>query len=83
MTRPRSKQAVSQIRLFVLFVLSVLSVRSISAQERIALGLFSRTGIGPEEAMRNVIRLVRETRKNLPEAAIADVADWSFAWRAQ
>ena len=47
------------------------------------LGLFSRNGIGPDEAMRNVIRLVRETRKNLPEAAIADVADWSFARKAQ
>jgi NitT/TauT family transport system substrate-binding protein len=47
------------------------------------IGLFSRNGIGPDEAMRNVIRLVRETRKNLPEAAIADVADWSFAKKAQ
>ncbi|HWH80464.1 MAG TPA: hypothetical protein VNT76_23950, partial [Candidatus Binatus sp.] len=47
------------------------------------IGLFSHNGIGPDEAMRNVIRLVRETRKNLPEAAITDVADWSFAKKAQ
>jgi NitT/TauT family transport system substrate-binding protein len=45
--------------------------------------LFSRNGIAPDEAMRNVIRLVRETRKNLPEVTIADVADWSFAKKAQ
>jgi hypothetical protein len=47
------------------------------------IGLFSRNGIGPDEAMRNVIRLVRETRKSLPEVGITDVADWSFAKRAQ
>jgi hypothetical protein len=47
------------------------------------IGLFSRTGIGPDEAMRNVIKLVRETRKNAPEVGIADVADWSFARKAQ
>ena len=44
---------------------------------------FSRTGIGPDESMRNVIRLVRETRKTAGEVAIADVADWSFARKAQ
>lgn len=47
------------------------------------IGLFSRTGIGSDEAMRNVIRLVRETRKNAPEVGISDVADWSFARKAQ
>ncbi|MGH7809104.1 MAG: ABC transporter substrate-binding protein [Candidatus Binatia bacterium] len=47
------------------------------------LGLFSRTGIGSDEAMRNVIKLVRETRKNALELGIADVADWSFARKAQ
>ena len=47
------------------------------------IGLFSRTGIGSDEAMRNVIRLVRETRKNAPEVSISDVADWSFARKAQ
>lgn len=47
------------------------------------IGLFSRTGIGPDEAMKNVIQLVRETRKNAPPTTIADVADWSFARKAQ
>ena len=47
------------------------------------LGLFSRTGIGSDEAMRNVIKLVRETRKNAPEVGISDVADWTFARKAQ
>ena len=47
------------------------------------LGLFSRNGIPPEESMRNVIRLVRETRKNAPDVGINDVADWSFARKAQ
>ncbi|HSQ14651.1 MAG TPA: ABC transporter substrate-binding protein, partial [Candidatus Deferrimicrobium sp.] len=47
------------------------------------LGLFSRNGIPSDEAMRNVIRLVRESRKNASEVGIADVADWSFARKAQ
>ena len=45
--------------------------------------LFSRNGIPSDEAMRNVIRLVRESRKNAPDVGIADVADWSFARKAQ
>ncbi len=47
------------------------------------IGLFSRTGIAPDESMRNVIRLVRETRKSSPDVGINDVADWSFARKAQ
>jgi NitT/TauT family transport system substrate-binding protein len=47
------------------------------------LALYSRNGIASDEAMRNVIRLVRETRKNAPDLGIADVADWSFARKAQ
>jgi len=47
------------------------------------LGLLSRNGIASDEAMRNVIQLVRETRKNAPPTGIADVADWSFARKAQ
>jgi NitT/TauT family transport system substrate-binding protein len=45
-------------------------------------GLYSRTGIAPEETMKNVIRLVQETRKSAAPVAISDVADWSFAKRA-
>jgi NitT/TauT family transport system substrate-binding protein len=47
------------------------------------LTLLSRNGIASEEAMRNVIQLVRETRKNAAPTAIGDVADWSFARKAQ
>ena len=56
-------------------------VREAMYMEMIA--LYSRNGIASEDAMRNVIRLVRETRKNTPEVGIADVADWSFARKAQ
>jgi len=45
-------------------------------------GLYSRTGIAPDETMRNVIRLVQESRKSSGNVAITDVADWSFAKRA-
>ena len=46
------------------------------------MGLYSRTGIAPEETMRNVIRLVQETRKSGGAVAVSDVADWSFAKKA-
>ena len=46
------------------------------------LGLYSRTGIASDEIMRNVIRLVQETRKSSAPVAISDVADWSFAKKA-
>lgn len=45
-------------------------------------GLYSRTGIAPDETMKNVIRLVQEARKSGGSVAISDVADWSFARRA-
>jgi len=45
-------------------------------------GIYSRTGIAPEETMKNVIRLVQETRKSASPVAVADVADWSFAKKA-
>jgi NitT/TauT family transport system substrate-binding protein len=45
-------------------------------------GLYSRTGIAPDETMRNVIRLVQESRKSGGTISISDVADWSFAKRA-
>lgn len=73
MTSKPNKRAVSRIRLFVPSALSVLSAQFSLAQERITLGLTTH----------NVIKLVRETRKNAPEVGIADVADWSFARKAQ
>lgn len=45
-------------------------------------GLYSRTGIAPDETMKNVIRLVQQARKSGGSVAISDVADWSFARRA-
>lgn len=43
------------------------------------IGLYSRTGIPSDETMKNVIRLVQETRKSGGSVAVSDVADWSFA----
>jgi len=45
-------------------------------------GLYSRSGIAPDETMRNVIRLVQESRKSAGNISISDIADWSFAKRA-
>ncbi len=45
-------------------------------------GLYSRTGIAPDETMKNVIRLVQESRKSGGNVAVSDVADWSFATKA-
>ncbi len=46
------------------------------------IGLYSRSGIAPDETMRNVIRLVQETRKSGGNIAVSDVVDWSFAKKA-
>jgi NitT/TauT family transport system substrate-binding protein len=46
-------------------------------------GLYSRTGIAPDETMRNVVQLVRDTRKSKDDVPLSDVVDWSFAKRAQ
>ena len=45
-------------------------------------GIYSRTGIAPEETMRNVIQLVQEGRKSKVNVTPSDVADWSFAKKA-
>lgn len=46
------------------------------------IGLYSRTGLASEETMKNAIRLVQETRKSGGTVAVSDVADWSFAKKA-
>ena len=46
-------------------------------------GLYSRNGIASDETMRNVIQLVRETRKSKEEVPLSNVVDWSFARKAQ
>jgi NitT/TauT family transport system substrate-binding protein len=45
-------------------------------------GIYSRTGIASDDIMRNVIQLVQEGRKSKANVAISDVADWSFAKKA-
>jgi len=45
-------------------------------------GLYSRTGIAPDDTMRNVIQLVQEGRKSKANVALSDVADWNFAKKA-
>lgn len=45
-------------------------------------GLYSRSGVGSDETMRNVVRLVQEARKTKGEVQLSDVADWSYAKKA-
>ena len=45
--------------------------------------LYSRTGIAPDETMKNVVQLVRDTRKSKDDVPMSDIVDWSFAKRAQ
>jgi NitT/TauT family transport system substrate-binding protein len=45
-------------------------------------GLYSRNGIASDETMKNVIQLVRETRKSKDDMTLANVVDWSFAKKA-
>ena len=46
-------------------------------------GLFSRDGVASEETMKNVVQLVRDTRKSKDDKTMADIFDWSFAKKAQ
>jgi hypothetical protein len=46
-------------------------------------GLFSRDGVASEETMKNVVQLVRDTRKSKDDKTLADIFDWSFAKKAQ
>ncbi len=46
-------------------------------------GLYSRDGISSEETMKNVVQLVRDTRKSKDDKAMSDIFDWSFAKKAQ
>jgi len=46
-------------------------------------GLFSREGVASDETMKNVIQLVRDTRKSKDDKTLADIVDWSFARKAQ
>ena len=46
-------------------------------------GLFSRDGMASEDTMKNVVQLVRDTRKSKDDKTMADIFDWSFAKKAQ
>jgi NitT/TauT family transport system substrate-binding protein len=45
--------------------------------------LFSRDGIASDETMKNVVQLVRDTRKSKDDKTMSDIFDWSFARKAQ
>jgi phage pi2 protein 07 len=45
--------------------------------------LFSRDGIASDETMKNVVQLVRDTRKSKDDKKMSDIFDWSFARKAQ
>jgi NitT/TauT family transport system substrate-binding protein len=46
-------------------------------------GIYTRNGVASDDTMKNVLQLVRETRKSKDELGIADITDWSFAKKAQ
>jgi NitT/TauT family transport system substrate-binding protein len=46
------------------------------------IGLFSHDGISSEETMKNVVQLVRDTRRSKDDKSMADIFDWSFARKA-
>jgi NitT/TauT family transport system substrate-binding protein len=46
-------------------------------------GLYSRTGIGTDETMKNVVQLVRDTRKSKDNLGLSDIVDWTYAKKAQ
>src|ERR1051325_3724460 len=47
------------------------------------IGLYSHNGIASDETMRNVLQLVRDTRKSKEDIPLSSVVDWSFAKKAQ
>src|SRR5262249_45006655 len=42
-------------------------------------GLYTRNGIASDEMMKNVIQMVRDTRKSKEEIPLSSIVDWSFA----
>ena len=45
--------------------------------------IYTRNGVAADETMKNVVQLVRSTRKSKDELGLADIVDWSFAKKAQ
>jgi hypothetical protein len=46
-------------------------------------GIYTRDGIASDETMKNVIQLVRDTRKSKDDKTLADIVDWTYAKKAQ
>jgi NitT/TauT family transport system substrate-binding protein len=46
-------------------------------------GLYSRNGVATDETMRNVVQLVRETRKSKDNQGLSEIVDWTYAKMAQ
>jgi NitT/TauT family transport system substrate-binding protein len=46
-------------------------------------GLYSRDGVASDDTMKNVVQLVRDTRKSKDDKTLGDIFDWSFAKKAQ
>ena len=46
-------------------------------------GIYTRNGVASDETMKNVIQLVRDTRKSKDDLGLSDIVDWSFAKKAQ
>jgi NitT/TauT family transport system substrate-binding protein len=46
-------------------------------------GLYSRNGVATDETMRNVVQLVRETRKSKDNLGLSEIVDWTYAKMAQ
>ena len=47
------------------------------------IGIYSRNGIATDETMKNVVQMVRDTRKSKDDTAMSNIFDWSFARKAQ
>ncbi|MBI4527678.1 MAG: ABC transporter substrate-binding protein [Deltaproteobacteria bacterium] len=44
--------------------------------------LYSRTGIAPDELMKNLMQMIQEARKGTVNVPLSNVVDWSFARKA-
>ena len=46
-------------------------------------GLYTHNGIASDETMKNVIQLVRDTRKSKDDKTLTDIVDWTYVKKAQ
>jgi NitT/TauT family transport system substrate-binding protein len=46
-------------------------------------GLYTHDGIASDETMKNVIQMVRDTRKSKDNLGLSDIVDWTYAKKAQ